>query len=188
VRVPVETRIRVWGEIMDSQVPTGPPISGSRRARPERVRIRSRQIRPVAVRPAASRKASSARRRFPPGPVWQRMTTFFMLNKKNGPKRTVRSTPPITPGRPGRFPIDDEGQTARPLSGKQRDAVPVRPKPITADPEVPKPPHAENRRKRYNRNPETSPSPSRSRPSKGVRAGGREGEGRSSLPHRMGMD
>jgi hypothetical protein len=31
-------------------------------------------------------------------------------------------------------------------------------------------------------------SPSRRLPSKGVRAGGREGEGRSSLPDRMGMD
>jgi len=169
-------------------VPTGPPISGSRRARPERVRIRSRQIRPVAVRPAASRRASSARRRFPPGPVWQRMTTFFMLDKQNGPTCNVRSTLPTAQDHPGRFPIYGEGQTARPLSGKQRDAVPVRPKPINGDLKVRKPLRVENRRKRCDQNPGTRSYPSRRRPSKGLRAGGRGGEGRSSLPHRMGMD
>ena len=186
--MPAEIRIRVWGEIMDSQVPMGPPISGSRRAIPDRVRIRSRRIRLVAVRPAASRRASSARRRFPPGPVWQRMATFFMLNKKNGPTHNVRSTPPTARGRPIRFPIYVEGQIARPLSGRQTDVVPVRPKPITGDLEVPKPLHAENRPKRSDLNPETRSTPSRRLPSKRVRAGGLEGEGRSSLPHRMGMD
>jgi len=188
VRAPAEIRTRVCGEIMDSQVPRGPPISGSRRAMADRVRIRSRRIRPVAVRPAASRRASSARRRFPPGPVWQRITTFFMPNKKNGSMHNVRSTPPTARGRPVRFPIYVGGRTARPLSGRQTHAVPVRPKPITGDLEVPKPLHAENRPKRSDLNPEMRSSPSRRLPSKGVRAGGLEGEGRSSLPHRMGMD
>ena len=83
--------MRVWGEMIESQDPMGPPISGWRSSRAEDVRMRSTRNLPVAVRPATRRRASSARRRFPSGAVWQRMATLFMMDYRIGWRGIVQS-------------------------------------------------------------------------------------------------
>lgn len=101
--VPDGTRIWVLAEMRDSHVPAGPPSSGWRRARAVAERMRSIRTLPVAVNPAATRRASSARRRFPPGPVWQRMATLFMRDCRLEERHIVRSTLRGGQGHRGQF-------------------------------------------------------------------------------------
>ncbi len=65
--------------------------------------MRSIRTLPVAVNPAATRRASSARRRFPPGPVWQRMATLFMRDCRLEERHIVRSTLRGDQGHRGQF-------------------------------------------------------------------------------------
>jgi len=103
-------RIWVWAEMRDSHVPAGPPSSGWRRARAVAESMRSIRTLPVAVNPAATRRASSARRRFPPGPVWQRMATLFMRGCRTEERHIVRSTLRGGRGHRGQFLYSIWGQ------------------------------------------------------------------------------
>ena len=89
--------------------------------------MRSTRKRPVAVRPAARRSASSARRRFPAGPVWQRMATLFMRDYRIRSSQSVRSVRREDLGRRERVRPLPEEQRSQPREGRQKAVVLGRP-------------------------------------------------------------
>ena len=143
--------MRVWGEMIESQDPMGPPISGWRSSRAEDVRMRSTRNLPVAVRPAARRRASSARRRFPSGAVWQRMATLFMTDYRIGWRGIVQSAQRGVQVRRGRSRSSGWGQK-NPLHGdSRRVGVPERPAWAGGNREERRPPHGGGMPRRFSR-------------------------------------
>jgi hypothetical protein len=153
--------MRVWGEMIESQDPIGPPMSGWRSSRAEDVRMRSTRNLPVAVSPAARRRASSARRRFPSGAVWQRMATLFMKDYKIGWRGIVQLVRRGVRVRRGRSRSSGWGQK-NPLHGdSRRVGVPERPVWADGNREEQKHPHGGDMPIRFSRTTTPLERPSR---------------------------
>ena len=155
--------MRVWGEMIESQDPMGPPISGWRSSRAEDVRMRSTRNLPVAVRPAARRRASSARRRFPSGAVWQRIATLFMMDYRIGWRGIVQSVRRGVRGHRGRSRPSGWGRKNPRRGGSRRVGVPERPVWAGANREEQRPPHAGDMPRQFSRRTMPPELPSRRR-------------------------